>query len=305
MTGLRLCVNLPTFGDFLGDDLGRVLAVARACEDAGVDEVTVSDHVVMGPDTSRYPFGRFPVGPEEPWLEPLTVLAAIAGATRRVGLHTSILVAPLRPAAVLAKQVASLDAVAGGGRLSLGVGTGWQEAEYAAAGVDFAARGALLEETVAACRALWTDLPASYAGEHIRFGPTFCAPRPARPGGVPVSFAGRLTARNRRRIVTLGDGWHPLAGADRPTVAAGVATLRADLAAAGRDPAALTVHHVIPPVRAAGGGPADPAATFAGLGAWAEAGVTTVQVTTRAWARHPDEVPDRIGAVVAAFRAAA
>jgi alkanesulfonate monooxygenase SsuD/methylene tetrahydromethanopterin reductase-like flavin-dependent oxidoreductase (luciferase family) len=158
----RLALGLPTFGSLLGGDPRGVVDVAVACEGAGADEVVVSDHVVMGPDVSLYPWGRFPTGPDDPWLEPLTVLAAVAAATRRVGLHTSILVAPLRPAALLAKQAATVDGLSGG-RLSLGVGTGWQEAEFAAVGVDFAARGQLLDETIGACRALWTSAPTPAA----------------------------------------------------------------------------------------------------------------------------------------------
>ena len=308
MARLRLAINLPTFGGFLGGDLAAVVDVARACEEAGVDEVTVSDHVVMGPDVSLYPFGTFPIAADEPWMEPLAVLAAVAGATRRVALHTSILVAPLRPAALLAKQVATVDALSRG-RLSLGVGTGWQEAEFAALGADFAARGRVLEETVAACRALWRDRPARFAGEHVRFGDIYCSPPVARgPGGpgagVPVAFAGRLTPRALRRIVTLGDGWHPLVRSTPGEVGTGVGRLRAALAAAGRDPGALTVHHSIPLVRD-GGGRADPAASFADLGAWAAAGVTTAQCPARAWAAGPDELPARLVEVVAAFRAAA
>ena len=306
---LRLAINLPTFGGFLGDDLAAVVDVARACEAAGVDEVTVSDHVVMGPDVSLYPFGTFPIAADEPWMEPLAVLAAVAGATRRITLHTSILVAPLRPAALLAKQAATVDALSRG-RLSLGVGTGWQEAEFAALGADYAARGRVLEETVAACRALWRDRPARFAGEHVRFGDTYCSPPidvgtgPGTDAGPPVAFAGRLTARTLRRVVTLGDGWHPLVRSTPEEVGAGVARLRAALADAGRDPAALTVHHSIPLVRD-GGGRADPGGSFAGLGAWADAGVTTVQVPARAWAAAPDELPGRLAEVVAAFRAAA
>ncbi|HEY2997728.1 MAG TPA: TIGR03619 family F420-dependent LLM class oxidoreductase [Acidimicrobiales bacterium] len=302
MASVRLSVNLPTFGTFLGEDLHRVVEMARICEDAGVDEVTVSDHVVMGPDVTLYPWGRFPTPPDGPWLEPLVVLAAVGGATARVGLHTSILVAPLRPAAVLAKQAATLDVVSGG-RLSLGVGTGWQEAEFAAVGLDFAARGRLLDETIGACRALWTTMPAAYAGETVRFVDTYCSPRPTRPGGVPVSFSGTLTARNRRRIVTLGDGWHPIMTATPDDIAAGVADLRRALDEAGRDPAALTVHHTIPVVRGADG-VGDPAATFADAQRWTDAGVTTLQTGLRGWVRDPADAADRLAAVVTAFRAA-
>jgi len=302
MAHVRLSINLPTFGTFLGDDLHRVVELARACEDAGVDEVAVSDHVVMGPDVTLYPWGRFPTPPEGPWLEPLAVLSAVAGATTRVGLHTSILVAPLRPAALLAKQAATLDRLSQG-RLSLGVGTGWQEAEFAAVGADFATRGRLLDETIAACRALWTRLPAAFHGELVDFDDTYCSPLPTRPEGVPVLFSGTLTPRNLRRIVTLGDGWHPIMGATPDDVAAGVSTLRRAFEDADRDPATLAVHHSAPVVRGDDGA-VDADATFAALGPWLEAGVTTVGGGLRAWAAHPDEVADRLAGVVAAFRAA-
>src|SRR5262245_64884473 len=110
----------------------------------------------MSEHVEAYEWGPFPFPIEVPWLEPLSVLAAIAGATRRVRLATGILVAPLRPAVLLAKTAASLD-VLSQGRLELGVGVGWQREEFEAEGLDFAARGELLTETLAACRVLWRD----------------------------------------------------------------------------------------------------------------------------------------------------
>ncbi len=302
MEHVGLSINLPTFGAFLGGDLRRIVDVARLCEQAGVDEVAVSDHIVMGPDVSLYPWGRFPITPDEPWLEPLTVLSAVAVATDRVGLHTSILVAPLRPAALLAKQAATIDALSQG-RLSLGVGTGWQEAEFAAIGADFATRGRLLDETIGACRALWTDMPAAFHGELVDFDDTYCSPRPVRSGGVPVLFSGTLTPRNLRRIVTMGDGWHPIMTATPDDVATGVATLRRAFEDAGRDPSSLAVHHNAPVLRGADR-LGDPVASFAALEPWLEAGVTTFGGALRAWVSDVDEIGDRVAHVVASFRAA-
>lgn len=301
-----LSINLPTFGRFLGDDLHRVVEVARACEQAGIDQLAVSDHVVMGPDVTLYPWGRFPTTPDQPWMEPLTVLAAVAGATERIGLHTSILVAPLRPAALLAKQTATLD-VLSQGRLTLGVGTGWQEAEFAAVGLDFARRGQLLEETIGACRQLWTQMPAAFHGELVDFDDTYCSPTPTRPGGVPVLFSGTLTPRNLRRIVTLGDGWHPIMTATPGEVATGVETLRRAFEDAGRDPATLAVHHSTPVVHDPDLGLGDPVSSFAALAPWLEAGVTTVGSGLRAWVADMTDVEgmvERLAHVVSVFRTA-
>src|SRR3954469_3368840 len=156
-----LSLGLPNFGGWFGGDWSQLLDLARTAEDAGVDRLVVTDHVLMGRNTDAYVWGRFPTAPDGPWMEPLTCLSAIAGVTKRVRLATGIIIAPLRPAPVLAKTVATLD-VLSGGRVDLGVGVGWQREEYDATGLDFAKRGQLLDDTIGACRELWSQLPASY-----------------------------------------------------------------------------------------------------------------------------------------------
>src|SRR4051794_32088687 len=88
MTDGTLTIGVPNFGAWIGDDWCRLLDVARACEDAGADRLTVTDHVVMGRNTDAYVWGRFPTAPDGPWLEPLTVLAAMSGVTRQLRLAT-------------------------------------------------------------------------------------------------------------------------------------------------------------------------------------------------------------------------
>ena len=224
MSRVELTVGLPNFGVW-AQDWPRLLDVARAADEAGVARVVVTDHVVMGRNTEAYVWGRFPTAPDAPWLEPLTCLTAIAAVTQRVRLGTGILIAPLRPAPVLAKTVATLDVVSDG-RVDLGVGVGWQREEYDAVGLDFDARGRLLDETIAACRQLWSQLPGSYAGESTAFADVFCAPQPVQER-LPVWFAGTLNARNVRRISELGDGWIPIMGASVDDIRAGAARLRA------------------------------------------------------------------------------
>src|SRR5205814_8450175 len=99
--------------------------IAREAEAAGVTAVGLGEHVVIGPRTDRYRWGPFRYAPDAPWYEPLIVLSSLAAVTTEIRLATGIVIAPLRPAVLLAKMVATLDVVAGG-RLDLGVGTGWQ-----------------------------------------------------------------------------------------------------------------------------------------------------------------------------------
>jgi alkanesulfonate monooxygenase SsuD/methylene tetrahydromethanopterin reductase-like flavin-dependent oxidoreductase (luciferase family) len=93
---MRLVLSIPSFGPFFGPGrLHEVIELARGAEAAGVDTVIVPDHVVMSENTDAYAWGPFPFPIDVPWLEPMTVLAAIAGATSRLRLATGILIAPL------------------------------------------------------------------------------------------------------------------------------------------------------------------------------------------------------------------
>ena len=222
---VALSVGVPNFGGWAGGDWRALLGIARVAEDCGVDRLVVSDHVVLGCNLDAYAWGRFPTPPDGPWLEPLACLTAMAAVTERVRLATGILIAPLRPAPLLAKTVATLD-VLSGGRVDLGVGVGWQREEYDALGLDFADRGRLLDETMAACRELWSALPASYTSQSTTFSDTFCAPLPAQER-LPVWFSGTLNARNLRRIVEWGDGWIPIMGASLDDIRTGAERLRA------------------------------------------------------------------------------
>jgi probable F420-dependent oxidoreductase len=301
----RLTVGLPTFGqipDVAGTRGWRwLLDLARQAEDAGVDRVIITDHVVMGRNTHEYSWGKFPQPPDAPWLEPLTVLTAMGAVTERLRLSTGILVAPLRPAALLAKTAATLDVMTGG-RLDLGVGTGWQREEFLAEGLDFDRRGEMLTDTVAACRALWEQSPAAFRSETVSFEETFCEPSPVQ-ARLPIWFSGVLHRRNVDRIVRLGDGWIPIMGATVDDVRAGVARLREELAAAGRDPGELSV--LAPAVLARGGdGRVDVEATLASAPELVAAGVTDVRVELRAATPDLDDTAKAFTRIAEAFRRA-
>jgi probable F420-dependent oxidoreductase len=293
MTATTLTVGIPNFGAWSGGEWSALLDVARACDATGVDRLVVNDHVVMGRRTDAYVWGRFPTGPDGPWLEPLTVLAAMAAVTTRVRLATGILIAPLRPAAVLAKTVATLDRLSDG-RVDLGVGVGWQSEEYDAVGLDFATRGRRLDDTIGACRALWSSLPASFDSPSITFTDTFCAPQPAQ-SRLPVWFAGVLSEPNVRRIVALGDGWIPIMGASIEEIRAGAHRLRAD---AGRP---IAVQAPAPPVKNDDGG-RDPVATMAAVPDLVAAGASDIYVNIASFAASPAEASAALAVLVKAFR---
>ncbi|HEX4752351.1 MAG TPA: TIGR03619 family F420-dependent LLM class oxidoreductase, partial [Solirubrobacterales bacterium] len=244
----RLHIGLDNYGAYLGDDWERLLDLAVAADEAGVDTVVLVDHMVLGGDLSGYPYGPFATAPDAPWLEPLTCLAAIAGRTERVRLMTGVLIAPLRPPTLLAKTTATLD-VLSGGRLDLGVGTGWLAKEYEAAGLDFAERGRLLDDALDACAALWQGGPTGFDSPRLRFADVYCEPRPRQAGGIPFWIGGELHDRNLARLVRRASGWIPSPTARRRDIAAGIERLDAALDAAGRDPAEVRVRIGVPAPR--------------------------------------------------------
>ena len=228
-----------------------MLRRAQLADQVGVDRVTVVDHVVMGDRIDAYDGGRFPTGPDGIWLEPLTLLAAIAATTRRVRLATAILVAPLRRAPALAKAVATLD-VMSGGRVELGVGVGWQREEYDASACPSPAGAASSTACSAKLQRLWRGealLPATAADGSTQTAgaPVSCEPRPVQPGGVPLWISGRLHDRTLDRMVRFGDGWIPW-GEHRRDVVSGIPRVHAALEAAGRDPAGFGVRGTLPVV---------------------------------------------------------
>lgn len=291
---LRLCVTAEG-AMYSPSEQHRLLDIARAADDLGVDFLDTTEHVLMGLNALNSGQGWEMHHLEQPQPEALVTLAAFAGATSRIRLLSSIVIAPLRPAGLLAKQVASLYALSRG-RFVLGVTTSWQKDEYDALGVPFADRGAVLDETIAACRALWSSAPAAYHGRFVNFDGMFCSPRPAADERIQVWFGGKFTPRQIRRIVQLGDGWMPFGG-HRLTVAQkadAIAELRSRFVSAGRDPAALEVCDGLRPMGSI-------AETMDQIPALSEAGVTVVRAHLRFMSRDPDEVLSALKEVAKRF----
>jgi len=286
MSAPRLLISLPVGTHLHGDNPRGIVELACRVEGAGADGVVLADHVLLGKHVDRYPWGKFPFPSDAPWLEPLTLLTAIATATERIKLTTGILIVPLRPAALLAKTVATLD-VLSGGRVELGVGTGWQEEELTAQGIDPKERGRILTDYVGACRALWRSSPASFDSPSVSFEDVWSEPKPVRAGGPPVLFSGTLTPRNVRRIVELGDGWIPIMGESHDGIAEGITRLRDLYSSAGRSPEDLIIRAPLP-VKRDDSGDVSLAATLDGAAPLADIGVTDLNLTLTVFARDDE-----------------
>jgi probable F420-dependent oxidoreductase len=294
-------ITISGLSRLFGDDLRGVIDVARVADDAGIDQLVLPDHLAIGPRTDRYPFGTFPYPPSEPWLEPLTTLAAIAGATERVRLATGVLIAPLRPALLLAKTAATLDVLAHG-RLDLGVGTGWQREEFTDPGQPFRGRAARLDDTVGACQALWTQPPpVSFRSPTVAFDDLWCEPRPHQPGGIPIWFGGGPTDATAQRIATLGAGWLPVGVMPFEELTGGIDRIRAAYRVAGRDPADLGVRAGIPVVTN-DDGRIDLARTLRDVTRLAEAGVSLVSLALGRFLADRDDIAPFLHGVAAALR---
>lgn len=177
---MQIGVNVPNFGP--GTDPGMLRDWARTVEDLGFDLLMVSDHVAVTPDVAE----QYPA----PFYEPFTTLSWLAGITERVRLGTTVLIVPYRHPLLMARMAANLNDLSGG-RLVLGVASGWAKQEFEALGVPFARRGALTDEHLRAMRAAWEN-DTDY-----------------RAGRIPFWVGGNSDA-GMRRAVRLGDAWHPL-----------------------------------------------------------------------------------------------
>jgi probable F420-dependent oxidoreductase len=305
---MRVSVSLPTFAAEDPGDWQRVFDLARAADAAGIDRVVVSDHVVFGENLDAYARpeiggvegGRQPTGPDGHWLEPIVVLTAVAAQTTRVRVGTYILIAALRRPVVLAKQLATLD-VLSQGRVDLGVGIGWQREEYEAAGLDFGARGHLLDHSLAVCRTFWQQQRAAFASPELTFDAIHAMPKPVQPGGVPIWVSGRVNERVAQRLARFGSGWIPW-GDDATDLAASLPRLREAVDRAGGEGGSLSVLAPLVP-RKTSDGALDSAAVADDLGALAELGVTDVLAQARP-PRSADAAGELYAGLVAARDAA-
>lgn len=215
-------------------------AFARHVEACGFESIVAVEHTVLMTEySSVYPYdasGRVELHPDCPVPDPLDLLAFLAARTDRLGLATGVLVLPNHHPVVLAKRVASVDALSGG-RIRLCVGMGWLKEEVDACGVEFSSRGRRADEQIEVMRLLWQDIPAgaSFAGAFFEFDHAACYPKPA--GQVPIHIGGHSRAA-ARRAGRLGDGFQPL-GVGGSELTGLIGLMRDEAIRAERDPDAL------------------------------------------------------------------
>ncbi|MDB3997302.1 TIGR03619 family F420-dependent LLM class oxidoreductase [bacterium] len=206
---MKLIAGLFGLHNFYDGDINSYIEIAQAAEEMGFHGVSLTDHVVMGKNLHKYPFGSFPLPSEAPWYEPLTVLTMIASHTKTLHLGTAVLIVPLRNPALLAKTAATIDMISKG-RLELGVGMGWQAEEYHVAGVPFKNRAEIFWETLEICKLLWAESPASHDGNVYQFEDIWCQPQPMQGADLPLLFGLKMTTKNAEKIAQIGHGWIPI-----------------------------------------------------------------------------------------------
>jgi len=251
----------------LGGDTGAIRTWAQEAERAGFGHVVIQDHVVGADPVAHVPWtGAF--DNRTTVREPFVVLGYLVGLTS-LELATAVIILPQRQTALVAKQAAEVDLLAGG-RFRLGVGVGWNQVEYQALGKDFSNRGRRSEEQIALLRRLWTGQSVTFHGRYEQVAGVGISPLPHQRA-IPVWIGGH-SAPAYERTGRLADGWFPLMPPG-PELDQARAVIEAAALRAGRAPAGIGMEGQ---VRYAG----DPDAVAAAVQDWRAAGASHVQVAT-------------------------
>jgi probable F420-dependent oxidoreductase len=211
----------------IGLDVGALRAFAQGAEELGYHYLVAFDSVYT----------------DNPYHEPLALFAFLAGCTKRIELVTGVIVAPSRQTLLLAKQATSVD-VLSQGRLRLGLGVGWNRAEFRAMRAEFAQRGEQIEEQIRVLRAVWTQPVVTFQGTWHILEEAHLSPLPVqRP--IPIWLGGHAEAV-LQRVGRLGEGWIPVElDPTDPEIysklAGQITRLRGYVSAAGRPPEAVGI----------------------------------------------------------------
>jgi probable F420-dependent oxidoreductase len=233
---MKFGIGFATSGKF--SDPGLLAHLATTAERCGFESLWSVEHVAVPIKHLPYPGskdGSMPGGDDVAIPDPLIPLAYVAAVTKTIRLATGILILPQRHPIYTAKEVATVD-VLSGGRVILGIGSGWMKEEFEALGIDFHHRGAMTDEAIQALRVLWKDGAASFEGKHFKFGPLHSNPKPVARN-VPIHVGGHSTAA-ARRAGRYGDGFFPTV-MNPEKLKELFATVRSEAQKAGRNPDAI------------------------------------------------------------------
>lgn len=240
MTSIKLGVHLPIAGR--GATPESIVQVAEEAERVGLDSVWSWERLMRPtvPIAMGGPGGPVMDAPEDfgSVYDPIEVLSYVAARTSRITLGTSVLDTLFQSPVILARRLATLDRLSGG-RLVAGLGQGWMEQEFQAAGVSMKRRGAGFEEHLMAMRAVWGPDPVQFDGQFYRVPEADIGPKPVHRGG-PSLVVGAATPPALERAGRLGLGL-TLVIFDWDMVRQLIAAFRAGAAAAGHDPEALPI----------------------------------------------------------------
>ena len=245
---MKISVEFPSVVHREGP--AQVASLARAIESAGYDDIAMFDYVVVGYGTDTRPEPPYPA--TSPVLESLTTLSFLAAVTDRVTLSTELLVLPQRQPVLVAKQASTIDTLSGG-RLRLGVGAGWQSAEYDALGEQFSGRGARLDEAIGLLRDCWSEKRIESVGQRFKADSVGMEPKPPQGGNLPIWVGGGSQAA-LRRAAAVGDGWMVPILENDDEARQCLSDLRRYAELIGRDPDSIELQGMLaPPPDDAGG----------------------------------------------------
>jgi probable F420-dependent oxidoreductase len=233
---MKFGIGFATSGAFSNPSLlGHLAITAERC---GFESLWSVEHVAIPVKHLPYPGskdGQMPGGDDVAIPDPLNPLAYVAAITKTIRLGTGVLILPQRHPIYTAKEVATVD-VLSGGRVMLGIGSGWMKEEFESLGIDFHHRGAMTDEAIQALRALWSSGTSSFEGKHFKFGPLHSYPKPVNKN-VPIHVGGNSPPA-ARRAGRYGDGFFPTA-MNPEKLKQLFAIVRAEAQKAGRDPEAI------------------------------------------------------------------
>ena len=249
---MQIGFNLPISGPM--SEPAIATRIAQQGEALGYDYLTLTDHILLpNLKVPGYPYSEsgefFGEGPQHRH-DQLTAAAYIAAKTSQIRLVLAVMVVPYRPAVLAAKMLATID-ILSAGRLTIGIGAGWLEAEFDAVAVTpFARRGAVTDEYIHGFRTLWTEAAPRLDGNWVKFNEILFEPKPVQKPHPPI-WVGGESGPALRRAARLGDAWYPIGSNNRhlldslPRYRAGIDRLRRFTAEAGRDPASVALTYRI------------------------------------------------------------